>query len=218
MSRVFPCAALVAVVWMAGGAGISPARASTDPTALNLANTSEYLIGGIAAALVVNQCCQKGAKPRTEAGLEMVAGLAVVSVATEGLKYVVRQKRPYPSEDVHGFPSGHTSLAFCFARILDSENSKVGIPAYAWAAAVGWARVRDRDHTTEQALAGAALGSWVGNATVHYFRHKYPGSCTWPRLADKVTERIVGLPTTGGPAAWGHEDPGMGVRAWQRDF
>jgi hypothetical protein len=148
----------------------------------------------------------------------MVAGLAAVSIVTEGLKYTVRQKRPYPSEDVQGFPSGHTSLAFCFARILDNVNSNFGIPAYAWAAAVGWARVRDRDHTTEQALAGALLGQGIGNLTVHYFSKHYPSSCHVPTFVSKAADRLMIMPVLDKPEPGVQDDPGIGVRAWQQSF
>ncbi len=115
-------------------------------------------------------------------GWEAVGSLAVNTVITEGLKYSINRNRPYvtyPGE-VHpyviesdpSFPSGHTSMAFATATTLSLEFKKwyVVVPAYLWAAGVGYSRLYQGEHYPSDVLAGAAVGA--GSALLSHWLTK----------------------------------------------
>jgi hypothetical protein len=92
----------------------------------------------------------------------MVEALALDLAATEVLKDAVRRKRPGSGTGT-SFPSGHTSLAFCAATLIDRNSGhELGIPAYAIAAATAVSRVKSKRHFPSDVLAGAALGVLCG--------------------------------------------------------
>lgn len=85
------------------------------------------------------------------------------AAATRLLKAAVNSPRPARPTEHDGFPSGHASISFAFARSIAEDSDEWGAVAYAWAAAVAWSRVRRGDHDVPQVLAGAALGWWVAD-------------------------------------------------------
>lgn len=77
-----------------------------------------------------------------------VAQLSIDTIATLGttyaLKHIVREQRPDHS-DFQSFPSDTSALAFAPAAYLwDRYGWRYGLPAYAAAAFVGYARVDSR--------------------------------------------------------------------------
>jgi membrane-associated phospholipid phosphatase len=95
-------------------------------------------------------------------------------VLTEGLKYVVREKRPN-SDSKTSFPSGHTSAAFTMATVITGYHPKYGWLAYGTAAAIGWSRVDVRAHHWWDVVAGAGLGCAVGSHYTHQHLTAGPG-------------------------------------------
>lgn len=82
-------------------------------------------------------------------------------VTTFGIKYAVDKKRPDGGR--HGFPSGHTSVAFHSAAFVHKRYGLTyAAPMYATAALVGYARVRAKRHFVSDVLAGAAIGTLFG--------------------------------------------------------
>lgn len=104
-----------------------------------------------------------------------IAGALIINTAiTQGLKYTINRNRPYEDyptiinpytiEKDASFPSGHTSTAFALAASVSMQNKKwyVVVPAYAWAASVGYSRMYLGEHYPTDVLAGAAIG--IGSA------------------------------------------------------
>src|SRR6185436_4461161 len=76
---------------------------------------------------------------------------------------------PFTSEN-DAFPSGHTTEAFTLASVIAAHYDSlwVKIAAYGTASAVGWARDNQNQHFTSDVVAGALIGTLVGNKVVHY--------------------------------------------------
>lgn len=99
-------------------------------------------------------------------GLKQGAFAGVTTLAwSYGLKYLVNKERPDKS-DKRSFPSLHTSISFTGAAFLQRRYGlQWGIPAFAVASYVGWARTYAKKHDWWDVAAGAALG--VGSALVY---------------------------------------------------
>lgn len=86
--------------------------------------------------------------------------LAATAVVVQGLKFVVREKRPN-SENLQSFPSGHTAEAFAMATVLADYHPKTAWIDYATAAAIGWSRVHLEQHHWQDVAAGAVIGHLI---------------------------------------------------------
>ena len=98
---------------------------------------------------------------RDHKGLQRLAlVMAVNQLSVEVLKRVTNKERP--DGGMHSFPSGHTAAAFAGAGFLHRRyGASYAIPAYVFAAIVGWSRVCSKRHRMEDVLGGAALGVGV---------------------------------------------------------
>lgn len=112
----------------------------------------------------------------------IAAALVGTTAITFGLKYTVNRPRPFVTySDItqkdqnvgpHSFPSGHTSSAFALATSLSLCYSKwyVIAPAYAWAIAVGYSRMRLGVHYPTDVLVGAIIGTACSFGTYYLSR------------------------------------------------
>ncbi|MBS1781459.1 MAG: phosphatase PAP2 family protein [Bacteroidetes bacterium] len=119
--------------------------------------------------------------------LQTVGGLAVATVITYGLKYSIHRERPYiahpqynpdDKETSPSFPSGHASIAFATATNLSLQYRRwyVVVPAYTWAAVVGYSRIHLGAHYPSDVLAGALVGAgsaWVNFQVNKWIQHKW---------------------------------------------
>lgn len=97
----------------------------------------------------------------THVGSDLIRAQALNAVLTRGLKFVSGRRRPSGGRE--SLPSGHASASFATASVLGSHfGPKVGIPAYATAAFIGWTRVRDNAHWLTDVIVGGAIGAAVG--------------------------------------------------------
>jgi undecaprenyl-diphosphatase len=113
-------------------------------------------------------------KKLQQQGYKVVGSLLINTAIAQGLKYTINRNRPYEDyptiifpnniENDPSFPSGHTSTAFALATSLSIQYKKwyVVVPAFAWAASVGYSRLYLGEHYPTDVLAGAAIG--IGSA------------------------------------------------------
>lgn len=86
-----------------------------------------------------------------------VSALGLTGVATFTLKKITSRTRP--SGKPNSFPSGHTSITFASATVLNQwYGPKIGIPAYTMAAFTAFSRMQDHYHWFSDVLFGATVG------------------------------------------------------------
>jgi len=91
--------------------------------------------------------------------------LAQAQLVAQGVTYAFKYaaQRTRPDGSARSFPSGHTSVTFASATVLQRHFGwKVGIPAYAVATYVGASRLESNRHFLSDVAFGAALGIVAG--------------------------------------------------------
>ena len=100
-----------------------------------------------------------------QVGAHLLRAQIVSQTVTHSIKAVVKRTRPDGSTQ-NSFPSGHTSVSFASATVLQREFGwKVGLPAYAIASYIGISRVEGKRHFASDVLFGAAIGVMAGRAS-----------------------------------------------------
>jgi membrane-associated phospholipid phosphatase len=93
----------------------------------------------------------------TSVGSDLVRANIVAQTLTGAIKMSVRRERPDATQ--FSFPSGHTSVSFASATVLQRHFGwKAGIPAYAVASYVAASRIHDKRHFLSDVAFGAAVG------------------------------------------------------------
>ena len=111
--------------------------------------------GGALAALAVGHLT--GSPKLTAVGSDLVRANIVAQTLTLGTKMAVRRGRPDGTE--FSFPSGHTSVSFAAATVLQRHFGwKTGVPAYAMASFVAASRIHEKRHFLSDVTFGAAVG------------------------------------------------------------
>lgn len=100
-----------------------------------------------------------------ETGRRMADTMIIATGAVLLTKDVVHSRRPRPSTEVDGFPSGHTAYAFALAEAVGAREPQARPWLYAYAVAVGWSRVELNRHDWDQVIGGALLGYAIGHQT-----------------------------------------------------
>lgn len=107
-------------------------------------------------------------------GFESALCVGISMAISGGVKTLVNRPRPtqtypdqirsYSESEGKSFPSGHTTLAFATATTISLQYKKwyIAVPAYAWAASVGYSRMRLGRHYPTDVAAGAIVGIGSG--------------------------------------------------------
>jgi len=146
-----------------------------------ISNTTEMAAIAVPAAVVLAGLIDHNSTTLKK-GLYLAESAAATTFVTFGMKYAFQRSRPYlvtPGlTKVSGgggpsFPSGHTSVAFATATSLTLAFPKwyVAVPAYVWAASVGYSRMYLGVHYPTDVLAGAVIGA--GSAWLMYKANKW---------------------------------------------
>jgi len=111
--------------------------------------------------------------------LQAAGSIGAAYAVSTGLKEIFPEERPDRSDN-RSFPSGHTSAAFGAATsIWERRGPGEGIPAFALATFVGFARVEAHKHHWYDALAGAAIGTGSGLLLTHPLAGKHIAVAPW---------------------------------------
>lgn len=121
-------------------------------TVISGAGTITFLAAGVGLPLLTDG--HNGGRN----SLRALDTLLVSTALTEGLKAVVREKRP-DSNAHDSFPSGHASSAFAVATVESSLHPRQAPLWYLGATLIAASRVSLHRHTVADVVAGAALGA-----------------------------------------------------------
>lgn len=144
-------------------------------------NSDYFISAGIPATLLATAIITHNPQLQRKS-LEVFGAIIIELAISEAMKFSFNRLRPgekYPAEifpyrQIHGksFPSGHSSLAFSAAASLSIQYRKwyVTVPAYIWAASVGYSRVYLGEHYPSDVIGGAAVG--IGSAYLSHWLNK----------------------------------------------
>ena len=158
---------VIATVMVAALALAEPACAQSQPDmSSDLANTLTHI--GISVPVLTSVALTYlGNEHQERAGRQAADALLVTGLATLALKEILRRPRPNDPLADDGFPSAHAALTFAFARTISEEYDDWGKVAYLWTGGVSWSRLKRDAHTFGQVLAGAALGWYLADRSIH---------------------------------------------------
>jgi hypothetical protein len=123
-----------------------------------------FLVQAGAAALTYGLGRALGSDEASAFGGDLLRAQIVSQIVVQAGKFVAQRERPDGSNS-HSFPSGHTASAFATATVVkDHFGWRAGLPAYAFAAYVGAARMSANKHHVSDVLMGAAVGIAAGRA------------------------------------------------------
>ena len=101
-------------------------------------------------------------------GMDLLRAQILVEGLTEGLKFATQRERPDGSNS-QSFPSGHASITFATATVLERHLGwKYSALGYVVASYVAASRLHDNRHWLSDVTFGAAVGAIAGRTvTVH---------------------------------------------------
>ena len=133
----------------------TPAFANSQKTWGTVSDIGAYSLAALSIGLPLT-------KHDTHGALQAGGSVVAAQLVSLGLKSAFPETRPDGS-DRKSFPSGHTAQSFAAAASLYNREGKgIGIPAFAVASLVGFARVKADKHHWYDVVAGAAIGAGSG--------------------------------------------------------
>src|SRR2546426_4946924 len=143
--------------------------------------------GGASNALIASGAIYLGGlafrnKDVRVTGLMLLESLTIAGVITAGVKVLAGRSRPYNEEGAGRFrgfqfrneamslPSGHSTVAFVLSTVLAGRirSTPATVGLYSLAALTAAARVYSDEHWVSDTFLGAAIGTVVGNAVIHF--------------------------------------------------
>lgn len=122
-----------------------------------------FLAGGVLAPLA-----EDGAEGRQHT-LRAADSLLASTLITEGLKSIVRERRPDSSKR-NSFPSGHATAAFAVATMQASYHPRQALFWYGGATIIAASRLQLNRHYVQDVVAGAAVGYFTSRLELHLKR------------------------------------------------
>lgn len=109
----------------------------------------------------------------TRIGADLIRAQIVTQTVTTMIKGAVGRTRPDGTQ--YSFPSGHASVTFATATVLQRNLGwKAGVPAYAVASYVAASRIQAKRHFLSDVTFGAALGIVAGRTvTIGRGSHRF---------------------------------------------
>jgi len=178
--------------WLAGGGALAWAvhpedgkinrRLLGSPTADKLFIPGKYIgsstviLGAATATYLVGRYNDL---PRARhLGMDIIEGTILAEGITRTAKAIIRCDRPVGPEGRRtagfSFPSGHSTLTFTAATILQQHlGYKAGIPTYLAASYVAISRLHDNRHYASDVVMGAASGIIIGRSVTWHGRNFY---------------------------------------------
>lgn len=146
----------------------------------------------VAANVFLGSCGVKHKHNFLDRVIISATAYAVEVALVNGLKYTVREERPYSETTRNSFPSGHTATAFTGAELVRKEYGwGIGSAAYAIAVATGALRVYNKGHWCNDVLAGAGIG--ILSANVAYWLYPLEKKLFWPKKYKKKNQDAASM-------------------------
>jgi hypothetical protein len=113
-----------------------------------------------------------GEKKVSHLGMDLLRAQIVTGALTSGLKYATQRERPDHS-NAHSFPSGHASVTFATATVIERHLGwRMSALGYGVASYVAASRLHDNRHWLTDVVFGAAVGT-IGGRTVTQHGRNY---------------------------------------------
>ena len=136
----------------------------------------------------------------------LAASLIASGMVTPVLKYATGRSRPRDNAGIThfkpfsgnaSFPSGHATQAFAVASVISAhyDDTWVKCSSYTVAGLVGAARSYHDAHFASDVLAGALIGTLVGQSVVEYNQQHRSGKMA---LLPETSPGLIGARITGG--------------------
>jgi len=105
-------------------------------------------------------------------GVDLLRAQIVTQLLTAGVKLAVRRDRPDGSG--YSFPSGHSSVTFASATVLQRHLGwRAAVPTYTVASYVAVSRLHENRHFLSDVIFGAALGIASGRTVTRHGRNSW---------------------------------------------
>lgn len=106
-------------------------------------------------------------------GMDLLRAQIVTSILTTGVKYATQRERPDGSNN-HSFPSGHASITFATATVIERHLGwRMSVLGYGVASYVAASRLHDNRHYLSDVVFGAAVGAIGGRTVTQHGRNEW---------------------------------------------
>ena len=112
-------------------------------------------------------------KKWSHVGMDIIRAQILDEAIVETMKLIARRERPDHSDNM-SFPSGHASVTFATATIIERHLGwKMSAVGYAFATYVAASRLHDNVHWLSDVVFGAAVGTIAGRTVTQHGRNYF---------------------------------------------